>query len=55
MFSKLSDGTIIDSSGRVLFFSEERFVNDIILGGACFICGALPGSKAFNDEHILPD
>jgi hypothetical protein len=49
------DGSAVDAdTGKVLFFSVERFVKDICEGNCCFICGAAPGSKPFNDEHILP-
>ena len=26
-----------------------------VSGRCCFICGAQPGSKIFNDEHVIPD
>ena len=52
---KTSDGSFLDHSGKVLFFSKDRFVNDICLGRCCFICGAQPGSKVFNDEHVIPE
>ncbi len=54
-WSKTPDGSFLDSTGKVLFFSKDRFVNDICLGHCCFICGAQPGSKPFNDEHVIPD
>lgn len=54
MWTKTDDGSIIDQQGKVIFFSTERFVNDICLGNCCFICGARRGEKTFNDEHILP-
>lgn len=46
--------TILASDGRVLLFSYERFVDEIVLGEACFICGASPRDKLFNDEHVVP-
>ena len=49
------DGSIIDRAGKVIFFSAQRFVDDICLGNCCFICGARPEEKPFNDEHILPE
>lgn len=54
MWIKKPDGSIEDATGRVIFFSAQRFVDDICLGHCCFICGAKPGSKPFNNEHILP-
>jgi hypothetical protein len=49
------DGSIIDRAGKVIFFSTQRFVDDICLGNCCFICGARPEDKPFNNEHILPE
>jgi hypothetical protein len=48
------DRTILAEDGRVLLFSCERFVADICEGEACFVCGAFPTEKPFNDEHIVP-
>lgn len=47
--------TIIDDKGKVLLFSVEDFYTLIVKGNHCFICGAPPTSKPFNDEHIIPD
>jgi hypothetical protein len=55
MWHVTADGSVLDETGKVIFFSAERFVNDIGLGNCCFICGAKPGDKPFNDEHILPE
>lgn len=45
----------MDSAGKVILFSHERFERDIGLGECCFICGASPDEKQFNEEHILPE
>lgn len=50
-----ADGTIIGKDGRILLMSCQRFVDDIIAGDDCFICGADPSTKDFNGEHIIPD
>jgi hypothetical protein len=55
MWTKTDDGSVVNTKGKVIFFSTERFVNDICLGDCCFICGAKPGEKQFNNEHILPE
>lgn len=55
MFIKTSDGSFLDEHGKVLFFSCERFVRDICEGNCCFVCGAQPSDKVFNDEHVLPN
>lgn len=49
-----ADGSLIAPDGRVVLFSKERFERDVCLGDCCFVCGAAPDSKPFNDEHILP-
>jgi hypothetical protein len=54
-FYQTKDGSVIDDSGMVIYFSVERFIRDICEGDCCFICGASPGSKEFNNEHVLPD
>lgn len=50
----LGDNTIIAQDGRVLLFSCQKFIDEVVNGGCCFICGAARGSKTFNDEHIIP-
>ena len=54
-FKLLDDSTIIDSEGRIGFFGVDRFIKDIATGECCFICGASPKEKEFNDEHIIPE
>jgi hypothetical protein len=46
--------TITGADGKVLVFSADRFTADICDGNACFIYGAAPGSKKFNNEHVVP-
>lgn len=50
-----SSKTIISTDGRILFYDLNHFIKDVVNGKCCFICGAIPGSKEFNDEHIIPD
>ncbi len=52
--SRLADDSVLASDGRVLHFSVERFLRDIVLGDCCFICGASPSTVEFNNEHVLP-
>ena len=54
MWTKTADGSIVDNSERVIYFSMERFWSDICEGDCCFICGASPESKAFSHEHVFP-
>ena len=53
-YSKTPDGSVINSQGKTLFFSVDRFKRDICEGDCCFICGASPSETDFNDEHIIP-
>ncbi len=53
--SRTQDGSIEDCNGRVLFFSIERFVRDIVFGECCFLCGTEVGTKIFNGEHVIPN
>ena len=55
MWHYTSDGSVVDSRGRILYFSCPRFISDICQGNDCFICGAKPNTVGFNNEHILPD
>jgi hypothetical protein len=55
MWYKTCDGSIVDHNKKVVYFSTQRFVNDICFGDCCFICGAPPDSVVFNNEHILPE
>ena len=55
MWTKTEDGSIVDSDGRIIYFSTERFVRDICVGNFCFICGISPDEKPFNDEHVFPE
>jgi hypothetical protein len=55
MLFKTEDESVVDRSGRVIYFSLPRFIADIAQGGCCFICGATPKKVLFNNEHILPD
>jgi len=54
-YTKLHDGSILDETGKIIFFSLERFVKDICEGNCCFICGKDYCEEKFNNEHILPD
>lgn len=47
--------TIINSKGQILFFGLRHFLNDVVNGNCCFICGSNPEIKPFNDEHVIPD
>jgi hypothetical protein len=49
------DGSILDDQGSVLFYSADRFLNEIVEDDRCFICGKLRAATVFNDEHVIPD
>jgi hypothetical protein len=52
---KNENNTIIDSEGKILFFGLNDFLTEIAQKNNCFICGAEPSTKKFNDEHVIPD
>jgi hypothetical protein len=52
---KTPNGSVIDGEGNLLYISCQRFIRDIAEGDCCFMCGAKPGSRPFNDEHVIPD
>lgn len=47
--------TIQDIDGRTLYFGLQDFLDKIVKGDCCFICGSSPDTKIFNDEHVIPD
>jgi hypothetical protein len=49
------DQSILDDTGKVLFYSGDRFLRDIVETDCCFICGVQRGAAAFNDEHVIPN
>jgi len=55
MLIATDDGSVKTRDNRVIFFSYEQFIADIVRGNRCFICGVSPDAVPFNDEHILPD
>jgi hypothetical protein len=54
-WAKTNDGLIVDQDGKIIFFNTRRFIDDICIGNCCFICGARPEEKPFNDEHVFPE
>jgi hypothetical protein len=54
VLTKMTDGSLIRDR-KVLYFSYDRFVQDIVQGNRCFMCGANPELVPFNNEHVIPD
>ncbi|AXT59287.1 hypothetical protein D1816_02630 [Aquimarina sp. AD10] len=55
MKKDLRNLTILNSKGQIVFYNLQDFIKSIIENDNCFICGASPDSKDFNDEHIIPN
>src|SRR5690349_2335761 len=55
MLIRNDDDSVETRDGRIVLFSVPRFLSEIENGDGCFICGAKPGTKEFNDEHVIPD
>ncbi|HMG68494.1 MAG TPA: hypothetical protein VK588_12440, partial [Chitinophagaceae bacterium] len=48
--------TIIEAvTAKTVYFGLRDFKEKIVTGNCCFICGARPEEKEFNDEHIIPN
>lgn len=48
-------GNIVTARDRkIMQFSVEFFLNKIVKGHHCFVCGEPEGKIKFNDEHIIP-
>jgi len=52
---RLRDDSVESEDGRIILYSVPRFLDEIANGDGCFICGAMPGTKKFNREHVIPD
>jgi hypothetical protein len=48
------NNTVFGKDGRILFFGLSHFKEAIVNGDSCFICGASPLERSFNNEHIIP-
>lgn len=55
MFTRTADGSIVDENDKVIYFSADRFIDDICEGGCCLICGASPKVVKFDAEHVIPN
>ena len=55
MWNLDNDGSVLDATGKVVVFSPRRFVSDICAGDCCFLCGAGPQDKPFNNALVLPE
>ena len=55
MLFQTPDESVLDSKGRVIYFTLKRFITNIAKGNHCLLCGASPEVVPFNNEHILPD
>jgi hypothetical protein len=50
----LKDGSVFDKNGKLLFLSTEKFIDYIVNGDCCLICGCENQATSFNEEHVLP-
>ncbi|MBL8823166.1 MAG: hypothetical protein JNJ77_11305 [Planctomycetia bacterium] len=53
MLYQLEDGSIHNDAGFLVYMSTDRFLDSIVSGDCCFICGRAPSKTDFNKEHIL--
>lgn len=50
-----ADGTLRATDGRLVSEPTRVWAERIRRGGNCFVCGALEGTRVFNNEHVLPE
>jgi hypothetical protein len=55
MFIVKKNNTILDSDDKVIFYSYDEFMKEIVESDNCFICGKSSKETDFNDEHIIPN
>ncbi len=51
----IAEDKTIYRDNKIIFFSLDKFITEIIEGDNCFICGIDKAKSKFNDEHIIPD
>jgi hypothetical protein len=52
---KTAGNIISGDDGKIMRFSFDSFVDMIVKGDFCFICGESPTDKPFNNEHVVPN
>jgi len=55
MLRMTENRSLLTDAGKILFFSGDDFLEHIVNGNDCFVCGAKAGSVPFNEEHVIPD
>lgn len=48
------DQSIYRLDGTALHYSCQQFIEEIVEGDTCFICGVKRKKTRFNDEHVIP-
>ena len=50
-----SNGNFVDTiNNKILFFSTQNFLDEIVNKDNCFICGIENNGSNFNNEHVIP-
>lgn len=55
LVQKETKSIINEKNGKIIRYSYEDFYKCIVKYHNCFICGANPNSKKFNNEHVIPN
>lgn len=53
MWKKNDEGVILDERDNPIFIPIDVFKN-LCASKGCFICGAAPAEREFNNEHVIP-
>ncbi len=52
---RTGDGSLYGEDGKVLQFSAQRFYDEVVRGGSCFVCGRKKSRNVpWSDEHVIP-
>lgn len=50
-----SNKSILRPDGEFVYVHTNDFLENILAGKNCFLCGCFPSGVTFNDEHIIPN
>jgi len=50
-----TNNILTPKSKKIIHYDYDDFMKSVIKEKCCFVCGAAPGSKRFNDEHVIPN
>lgn len=55
LIHKKTGNIVTPKSKKIIHYSYNDFIESVVKGNCCFICGTETDSKVFNDEHVIPN